>query len=380
MNPTRRHFLLGSLALPVFAAAPAAGEKPNILLFVVEGLPAWLLGCYGNREVKTPAIDHLAQLGTRFVNHYAASPVSDRARAALFTGRVPTQLKPSGDPTLESLLKGIGYACASTSDAAEARKFLDAQSAAAPFFLSANLSPYAQLPDAGAYAAAKLDTFAQETPAKNAVRGKEMLGAGVLANLRRVAAATTALDSEVGAMLRKLTEKRLLDSTMIILTSPCGSLFGRHGLWADGEASDPVNMFEEVVQTPLIWCWPGHVAPLATRPEMVSACDLVPTICDITPARLPDSSLTGRSYLALGSGRPLPKKEPWRTTVFASHGDTWMARTDRYKLVLRSGGGEVYDDRADARERLNQFDNPQFMTVKAELQTALAKWKKQIST
>ena len=101
---------------------------------------------------------------------------------------------------------------------------------------------------------------------------------------------------------------------------------------------------------------------------MVSAYDLVPTICDITPAELPDRNLCGRSYLPLASGKPLPKKQPWRTTVFAQYGDTAMARSDRYKLIVRNDGkgpGELYDDRVDPRERVNQYDNPQFMTVKA---------------
>src|ERR1035441_9678412 len=209
-----------------------------------------------------------------------------------------------------------------------------------------------------------------------------MLGAPLLANLRRVAAATTALDVEIGALVATLTRKKLLDNTLIIFTSPCGSLFGRHGLWASGDASAPVNMYEEAIATPLVWSWPGHVVPLAARPELVSASDLVPTLCDITPAELPERNLCGRSYLALASGKPLPKKQPWRTTVCAQYGDTALARSDRYKLIVRNEGkgpGELYDDKVDPREKLSQYENPQFMTVKASLQTELGKWKQKYS-
>jgi arylsulfatase A-like enzyme len=382
MNLSRRHFFLGSLALPAFAATRPRGEQPNVLLILVDALPAWILGCYGNREVRTPHIDRLSQTGTRFLNHYACAPVADKARATLLTGRTTMQLKDTGEVTLEKLLGGIGYACGTSVDGAGAAAFLDAQSAAKPFFLLAGFAPYATLPDPGPYAQAKMDTFAQEAAAKNAARGKEMLGAPLLANLRRVAAATTALDVEIGALIAKITQKKLLDNTLIVFTSPCGSLFGRHGLWAAGDASDPVNMYDEAVGTPMVWSWPGHVVPLATRPEMVSAYDLVPTICDITPAELPDRNLCGRSYLALASGKPLPKKQPWRTTVFAQYGDTAMARNDRYKLIVRNDGkgpGELYDDKVDARERVNQYDNPQFMTVKASLLADLGKWKRTYS-
>ena len=176
MNLSRRHFFFGSLALPAFAAKKALGEQPNILLVLVDGLPSWILGCYGNTEVRTPNIDRLAQTGTRFMNYYACAPVTDKARATLLTGRTTMQLKDAGEVTLEKLLGGIGYACGATTSGAGATAFLDAQSSAKPFFLTAGFTPYTVLPDAGPYAHAKLDTFTQEAPARNATRGKEMLG------------------------------------------------------------------------------------------------------------------------------------------------------------------------------------------------------------
>src|ERR1039458_5215764 len=112
---------------------------------------------------------------------------------------------------------------------------------------------------------------------------------------------------------------------------------------------------------------------------MFSPYDLVPTICDITPAQLPERNLCGRSYLALDSGRAVPKKQTGRSTVLAQAGGTAMARSDRYKLIARSEGGELYDDKVDPREKLNQYDNPQFMTVKASLQAELGKWRQKYS-
>ncbi len=383
MNFTRRHFFFGSFALPALAARKAVGEQPNILLILVDALPSWLLGCYGNTEVRTRNIDLLAQTGTRFLNHYACSGEAEPARAALMTGRTPMQFKETGEVTLEKLMGGIGYACGSTNGGAAALQFLNGQGAGKPFFLTAGFAPFASLPsDAGAYAQAKLDTFEQEAAAKNAARGKEMMGAGLLLNLRKVASATTSLDAEVGSLIAKLTQKKLLGNTLIVFTSPCGSLFGRHGLWASGEGSEPVNLYEEVVAAPMLWSWQGHVPPLAVRPEVVSAYDLVPTICDITPAELPDRNLCGRSYLALVTGKPLPKKQPWRTTIFAQCRDTAMARSDRYKVIVRNEGkgpGELYDDKVDARERVNQYDNPQFMTIRSSHSAELAKWKRMYS-
>jgi arylsulfatase A-like enzyme len=119
-----------------------------------------------------------------------------------------------------------------------------------------------------------------------------------------------------------------------------------------------------------------------TRPELVSAYDLLPTLCDLTGADLPARNLCGRSYLPLATGKPLPKKQPWRTTVFSHCQNTDMAREKRYKLVLRDQGkgvGELYDLGVDARERVNQYDNPQFLTVRTSLAAALANWKQTYS-
>jgi arylsulfatase A-like enzyme len=200
-------------------------------------------------------------------------------------------------------------------------------------------------------------------------------------NQRLAAAAVTALDDDVAALLSRLSDRRLLDQTLIIFTSTCGSLLGRHGLWDSAPASDPANMYEEVVATPLVWSWPGHVPPQLTRPELVSAYDLVPTLCELTGADLPARNLCGRSYLPLATGKPLPKKQPWRTTVFGHYQNTDMARDKRYKLVLRvpPAPGELYDLSVDPRERVNQYENPQFLTVRTSLAADLARWKQAYS-
>jgi arylsulfatase A-like enzyme len=386
MNLSRRHFVLGSLALPALAQKKAAGETPNIVLILAENLPAWMVGCYGNKEVQTPHIDRLAKTGTRFLNHFAAAPLPGPARVAMLTGRSPVQLKdadtpPAGEATLDKLLGATGYVC---QYGASAQQFIDEQSAAKPFLLIATLRDFtAPYPTAtkflDRYASVKFDTFVQEPAARNIARDKEMFGANLLPNLRRVAAAATAIDDETGALVAKLTQKKLLDNTLVIFTAPSGSLLGRHGLWGAGDASDPLNFFEEVIATPMIWSWPARIAPLGARPELVSALDLVPTLCDLTPAELPEKNLTGRSYLLLAQNKPLPKKQPWRPTSFVSYREAGVARDDRYKLVLRNDGkgpNELYDVRTDSRERVNQFENPQFLTVKTDLSAALSRWRK----
>src|SRR4051812_9874005 len=65
-------------------------ECPNILFFITDQLRADHLGCYGNRTIRTPAIDSLAARGVSFDRFYVASPVCQPNRATLMTGRLPS--------------------------------------------------------------------------------------------------------------------------------------------------------------------------------------------------------------------------------------------------------------------------------------------------
>src|SRR5213075_1669490 len=88
---SRRHFFFGSLALPAIAAKKPAPDRPNILLLIANNVPQWVLGAYGNREIRTPNLDRLTRMGTKFLAHYVASPSPAPSRASMLTGLAPTK-------------------------------------------------------------------------------------------------------------------------------------------------------------------------------------------------------------------------------------------------------------------------------------------------
>lgn len=47
------------------------------------------LGCYGNPDVKTPAIDSLAENGIAFIHAYAQNPICMPSRISFMTGQYP---------------------------------------------------------------------------------------------------------------------------------------------------------------------------------------------------------------------------------------------------------------------------------------------------
>ncbi|HEX5472929.1 MAG TPA: arylsulfatase, partial [Lacipirellulaceae bacterium] len=107
-------------------AAPAAGSshKPNIIFIMADDLGYGDLGCYGQKQIKTPTLDRMAAEGTRFTQAYAGAPVCAPSRCVLMTGmdqgharirgNIPywksgAYLLPS-DRTVASVLQDAGYA------------------------------------------------------------------------------------------------------------------------------------------------------------------------------------------------------------------------------------------------------------------------------
>ena len=460
---SRRQFIVGGAAgsaAPLVARKSADTTRPNILLIVADDLAAWMCGCYGNREIRTPNIDTLARLGTRFRNSFVVTPVCSPSRATLFTGRTPMQhgihdfltnrpieSPPQGQTApppsfdneimISDVLAGEGYECgyigkwhmgdnqspghgyeftytmsggsSPYQDPTMSRngkpvkekgyltdlmtgaacEFLDRRKADQPFFLTVSYfnphTPYEGHPQKcyDMYADTNFETTGWEPAAPNALREKELL-ADTIGNLRKCAASTTALDDQIPVLLSKLRERKLWSNTLIVFTGDNGYLLGRHGLWSKGLASDPINMYEEVMQVPMIVSWPGKTPIEAARPELVSFYDVLPTLCEAARAPLPAGrNLCGRSYLPLAMGHPLPKGQSWPATVFGCYRNTEMARDNRFKLIIRNRGegpNEFYDLRADPREKRNEYDNPGYVTVRDRLREELDTWRAKYSS
>ncbi|MCL5269403.1 MAG: sulfatase-like hydrolase/transferase [bacterium] len=61
----------------------------RVILIMTDTQRKDMVGCYGNRDMKTPCLDRLAAQGVRFERAYTCQPVCGPARAALFTGTFP---------------------------------------------------------------------------------------------------------------------------------------------------------------------------------------------------------------------------------------------------------------------------------------------------
>jgi arylsulfatase A-like enzyme len=92
-------------------------RKPNILLVTADQLRRDALGACGNRVIRTPHIDELANGGVVFDNHFTQHPLCTPSRWTIFTGRYPRShgvrdngvIYRDGEATLARLLKESGY-------------------------------------------------------------------------------------------------------------------------------------------------------------------------------------------------------------------------------------------------------------------------------
>jgi iduronate 2-sulfatase len=93
MKFATRVFLLafGLCATGCAAAEASAATRPNVLFICVDDLKP-LLGCYGDRVVKSPNIDRLASRGMVFERAYCNQAVCAPSRNALMTGMRSTTL------------------------------------------------------------------------------------------------------------------------------------------------------------------------------------------------------------------------------------------------------------------------------------------------
>jgi arylsulfatase A-like enzyme len=102
-------------------------RRPNILFLLADDLGYNEMGAYGQKIIKTPELDKLAESSMKFTNFYAGNAACSPSRAVLLTGKTPTEVAIRGNSgyfgndkwegvgldqdafTLGEMLKGQGY-------------------------------------------------------------------------------------------------------------------------------------------------------------------------------------------------------------------------------------------------------------------------------
>jgi len=119
----RRDFLTQTLlALTAAGLNLSSRSAPrrlrNVVLLIGDDHTARVLGCYGNRLIRTPNLDRLAREGVRFSRAYVQAPICSASRQSFLTGKYPhqtgvnllfTSFEDQRNVTIAEHLKAQGY-------------------------------------------------------------------------------------------------------------------------------------------------------------------------------------------------------------------------------------------------------------------------------
>jgi N-sulfoglucosamine sulfohydrolase len=333
------------------------GSRPNILTVIVHDLGQYL-GCYG-APVRTPHLDAMAAEGVVFTHYCCSAASCSPSRGSIITGRYPHRNGLIGlahlgwqlggqEVTLPMYLNAAGYEtrllghqhehpeaqrlgyqhldtshgdARSCSDKVIA--FLEAQAAnpgERPFYVNSGWfephRPYG------------LEGYDNDDPAQVSPLPWLPDLPGIRQDVAGLHGLVYRVDECLGRIREALARTGLAESTLLVFTTDHGLAMPR----AKGTCYDPG------LKTALLMDWPGHVASGTRREELLTNCDLLPTVLDLAGCKAP-GTLDGRTFL------PLLTREPYepRASIFAEM--TWhdqynpmrAIRTTRHKYIRNFG-------------------------------------------
>ncbi len=416
----------GSVPWGRAAAAASDGNRPNVLLIIVDQLSWNAISGHGCKWVDTPHMDRLLSRGVSFVESHSTNPVCSPARSSMITGRMPVETgvitnsrpihpsvpnigqwlaprgydtvycgkwhlpggRPHQIPGFRVLPAGFGQGDLMDNSVARlSASFVANHDGRKPFLLvSSLLQPHdicywaimnrqlvpAQMPfDELAPPLPDLppnNKSRPEAPTKLAqVRGPDFSDEQWRYYRYIYFRQVEMLDHDVGRILKALEQTGKAANTLVLFTSDHGEGGGRH---AHVQKWYP---YEEGVKVPLIASMPGRIKEgVLDTTHLVSGLDIVPTICDYAGVDAPPK-MRGLSLRPLLEGQ----RVPWRDFVVTEHHITGrMLRTARFKYVRYDNDPveQLFDMKVDPWEMTNLYKDPVYAATVRTHREQLGKW------
>lgn len=204
------------------------------------------------------------------------------------------------------------------------------------------------------------------------------------------------IDWSVGEIVKALKETGATNNTLIIFTSDNGPWisFGDHAGSSGALREGKFTTFEGGHRVPCIMKWPDVIPEGLVCNRLASSVDILPTLADITGAKLPKNKIDGISLLPLLEGDI--KAEPRKIFLY---NEFKAIRNSRFKLVmpqkykssvgaLPGDGGKgskgvdaetdyaLYDLRRDPGERYNVIEK--YPEVAESLKKAMKEYQSEL--
>ncbi len=421
-------------------AAAQGRKRPNVLIITTDQQRVDAMSAVGNKWVKTPNMDSLAANGVYFTNSYCPYPLCSPSRSALHTSRMPHEygvdhnnmsIDPktpiSGQifreagydtgyagkwhcPTVYPTEAFAGYeALNTTTRPAKLAQTVDeaTMNAAVEFLRRKREKPFLAVvsfinphdiclpageasplldelwkryqPPAGAELPPLPANFGNpEGLPEGFNRGPKHDGWDenqwrkyTFAYCRMM----EDVDRQVGQVLQALRETGQEDNTLIIFTSDHGEGLASHR-W-----TGKMMYYQEEAAVPLIVSFKG-VTPAGRidREHLVSALDMLPTICDYAGVRGP-ALMRGKSLRPIIEKPQQPGHEYVVSEMANGPARSFMLRTKQYKYMVfptaNSGKQEMFFNmQADPGEMKNLAAQPALAAEVERHRKLLADWNK----
>lgn len=285
---------------PSFPRPAALGERPNIVLILVDAVRPDHLGLRGYERKTSPRIDAFRESATWFEKAYTPAPVTQSAMLSLFTGydfrRMPRtytgykryKVLPSARTVAESLKKAgydtLGYTISYVLLSADGlgqgfriwkspwpvKSWRKAKRTGATMTTDAAIAQLAKTPDDGSK---PFFLFAHYHSAHAPYYKYEKWDFGDR-DVDRYDSSVAYCDAEAGRLVDALDARADKDRTAVIIFSDHGEMFGDHGLTDHGR-----SLYEADVRVLLLARVPGSRARTVESP--VSVTDLADTVLEL---------------------------------------------------------------------------------------------------
>jgi choline-sulfatase len=183
------------------------------------------------------------------------------------------------------------------------------------------------------------------------------------------------VDRQIGQVLEALRQTGQEDNTLIVFTSDHGEGLASHR-W-----TGKMMYYQEEAAVPLLVSYKG-VTPAGRidREHLVSALDVLPTLCDYAGVQGP-ATMRGQSLRPIIENPQQPGHEYVISEMANGPARSFMVRTKKHKyMVFPGAGGQkqemFFDLPADPGEMKNLAAEPALATEIERHRTLLAQWNK----
>ncbi len=395
-----RHALLVRIfAVFLVGCSVATGNRPNIVVIIVDDLGYGDLASYGAKDLRTPHIDSLMANGMRFDSFYANCPVCSPTRAALLSGRyqelvgvpgvvrthapnnwgylaqdavmLPQVLKPLGyhsaiigkwhlgleeenQPTRRGFDFFHGFLGDMMDDYYHHRRHgnhymrrneepVYPKGHATDIFSQWAVNYLAERAQKKTPFFLYLSYNAPHTPIQpptdwfEKVKKRE---AGISSQRAKLVALIEHMDEGIGNVMKELQRTGLWKETLVFFVSDNG---GQANVGANNGAlrGEKQEMYEGGLRVPACAVWPGKIKPGGRSGLIAATMDIFPTVVEAAGSKV-EHAIDGRSFLPLLLGKEQPAFDRDLFFTRREGGDRfmgeciWAMRRGDWKLVKNS--------------------------------------------